>query len=1053
MRRLSDIRNNKGFTLVELLATLSILSLVTVIVIYVAINVINGSKANSYQVTINNIEDSANGYVLEKDKSILWIPHSMVDYEYQCLTVQSLIDIGYFKGDVLESYVDEGVKLRADNYLYVERDKNTKTITKNVLLVGDRLASYSSLCDSIGVEGNISFSVSPSGWSKEKEITTNYNIYNNLETVSNYIYEYDYIINGSGDISLTKEFNKLSVVEKVNVSENGTLNAKILDKEGNLITTNSLVINKIDNVPPVGEMISANFVSSMQNVTLEVSDNVGIDSYYFGKYNPSIDSVTWTSVGSGEEVKSKTIDVYVSSSGIYYLGVKDIVGHVTVINKIFYQTSLSVSNGSVKPTKVITMEGDSFSIPSATPDDYYVFKGWYTNSSYSGSAITTYTPSVNSTLYGKMELLPEYTISYDANGGTGAPASQTKIEGFDLKLSTTIPTRTGYTFLGWSTSSTANSVEYNPGDTYTSDANLTLYALWQINKVEISFNISGGNFKSTTVTDADGNENTFSKLSDGTVLVNGSTLLQYVDYGSEISAADLIDYNDSSNLNIVRADGIVAKTGEEWKCISNSESDVPSVCAVDGKTYNQNAGTYKAGDFCDASAGNCRVQLFVNWNSITYTVSYDANGGTGAPANQTKIHGTDLVLFATIPTRTGYTFLGWSEESTATSATYNPGDTYTSDANLTLYAVWTVTTYTVSYNANGGTGSPASQTKTYQTDLTLSSTTPTRDCFRFTGWNTEADGSGTSYAAGATYSADADVTLYAQWVQSHSWTAIGINRFNLIEASKFTCGHVHQYGYAYYCSKCGMSANYYEKILKLGSTDGYACPCGWDPKIKTYYDDDELVGSDIYISARNIKNFGGILFDPYYRLSTTTAPEINCDDHTYKISYDANGGSGTMSDKPCVTGKKDECELTANSFTKTGYTFTGWNTEADGSGTGYTDGETFTYPTIGDTKLYAQWEPAKYVITLNTNGNYYASASHIYGTYGVGLYTDTARTKMMTTSNNCLIISHNGTYTFSGVYANSSGTGSLLINTSGCITAALTSTTYTSDTTIYMKWS
>ena len=78
--------------------------------------------------------------------------------------------------------------------------------------------------------------------------------------------------------------------------------------------------------------------------------------------------------------------------------------------------------------------------------------------------------------------------------------------------------------------------------------------------------------------------------------------------------------------------------------------------------------------------------------------------------------------------------------------------------------------YTVSYNANGGDGAPSAQTKDGGIDLTLSSTVPTRDGYTFAGWNTQADGNGTPYAAGDTYSANAAVTLYAQWTPTYTAT-------------------------------------------------------------------------------------------------------------------------------------------------------------------------------------------------------------------------------------------------------------------------------------------
>lgn len=145
----------------------------------------------------------------------------------------------------------------------------------------------------------------------------------------------------------------------------------------------------------------------------------------------------------------------------------------------------------------------------------------------------------------------------------------------------------------------------------------------------------------------------------------------------------------------------------------------------------------------------------------SYTVSYNANGGSGAPGSQTKWYGTDLTLSSTKPTRTGHTFNGWATSASGAVA-YQPGGKYTANAGVTLYAKWTAHTYTVTYNANGGSGAPGNQTKTYGVNLTLSSTKPTRTDYNFLGWATSAGGS-VVYAAGATYAANAAVTLYAVW--------------------------------------------------------------------------------------------------------------------------------------------------------------------------------------------------------------------------------------------------------------------------------------------------
>ena len=146
-----------------------------------------------------------------------------------------------------------------------------------------------------------------------------------------------------------------------------------------------------------------------------------------------------------------------------------------------------------------------------------------------------------------------------------------------------------------------------------------------------------------------------------------------------------------------------------------------------------------------------------------WKVSYNANGGTGAPGSQTKTIGVDLKLSIIKPTRTGYTFLGWSTSKTASSASYSPGATYSSNAALTLYAVWKINTWTVKYDANGGTGAPSSQTKTYGQTLRLSTTKPTKKDYNFLGWGTSTESTTIEYEAGANYTNNAAITLYAIW--------------------------------------------------------------------------------------------------------------------------------------------------------------------------------------------------------------------------------------------------------------------------------------------------
>lgn len=149
------------------------------------------------------------------------------------------------------------------------------------------------------------------------------------------------------------------------------------------------------------------------------------------------------------------------------------------------------------------------------------------------------------------------------------------------------------------------------------------------------------------------------------------------------------------------------------------------------------------------------------WTS--YTVSYNANGGSGAPSSQTKWKDQALTLSSTKPTRTGYSFLGWATSSTATSATYQAGGSYTSNSAATLYAVWKANTYTIRYDANGGSNAPASQTKTYGVTLTLATSKPTRTNYNFKGWATSASATSATYQSGGSYTANEAATLYAVW--------------------------------------------------------------------------------------------------------------------------------------------------------------------------------------------------------------------------------------------------------------------------------------------------
>jgi uncharacterized repeat protein (TIGR02543 family) len=158
-----------------------------------------------------------------------------------------------------------------------------------------------------------------------------------------------------------------------------------------------------------------------------------------------------------------------------------------------------------------------------------------------------------------------------------------------------------------------------------------------------------------------------------------------------------------------------------------------------------------------------------------YTVSYAANGATtGSVPTGSNSYAASATV--TVPGNTGglaeagYTFGGWNTAANYSGATYQPGNTFTmGSANVTLYAVWTaIPTYTVTYNGNGSAeGTVPTDSNTYDPGATATVLGNTgnlvRTGYTFAGWNTAADGSGTSYNAGSTILMSSSVTLYAQW--------------------------------------------------------------------------------------------------------------------------------------------------------------------------------------------------------------------------------------------------------------------------------------------------
>lgn len=234
-------------------------------------------------------------------------------------------------------------------------------------------------------------------------------------------------------------------------------------------------------------------------------------------------------------------------------------------------------------------------------------------------------------------------------------------------------------------------------------------------------------------------------------------------------------YVDGSNVGYTS--GYITSSSSSWKQVCSTSGyvtvnkttaarNVPvsvdtRVCVVDGY------GSVTT-DWVSAS-----VSVSIKAKT-SYAVKYDANGGSGAPSAQVKWHGTDLTLSSTKPTRTGYTFQGWGTSASDTSKDYDPGDDYTTNAAITLYAIWKANTYTITFNANGGTlpSGLSTQTKTYGVALTLSDKVPTRTNYNFLGWATSASATTAKYQPGGSFTTNAKTTLYAVWELAYTLPVI-----------------------------------------------------------------------------------------------------------------------------------------------------------------------------------------------------------------------------------------------------------------------------------------
>ena len=321
-----------------------------------------------------------------------------------------------------------------------------------------------------------------------------------------------------------------------------------------------------------------------------------------------------------------------------------------------------------------------------------------------------------------------HTVVFEFRGGTietaglGAERTYTSVaDGGTVDISMYVPTRLGYTFTGWFESDdNGETLAVAPVDNdtvYTSDTKL--YAGWRANCYTVSYH----------------DEHTFDLLPDPQTFMYGVS-------GS-----------------ITKQE--ITRNGYSFAGWSLSE-DAAQVDYLPGQEV-----------LSLASEDGAEIKLYAVWAANNYTIAFDANGGSNAPDKIQAQYDATVYIPRSTPSRSGYNFLGWARSETATRAEYSAGDKVKGlvadkDGEVILYAVWAANSYTIKFNANGGSNAPANIQAQYDATVYIPRSTPSRYGYNFLGWARSKTATRAEYSAGAsvtrlTASSGGVVTFYAVW--------------------------------------------------------------------------------------------------------------------------------------------------------------------------------------------------------------------------------------------------------------------------------------------------
>lgn len=337
------------------------------------------------------------------------------------------------------------------------------------------------------------------------------------------------------------------------------------------------------------------------------------------------------------------------------------------------------------------------------------------------------------------------------------------------------------------------------------------------------------------------------------------------------------------------------------------------------------------------------LTLYAQWTPGEAGLTYDGNGATGGKTDpQNGVTDQKVNVRQNGFTRDGYTFVRWDTQADCRGKAVNPGDKWTLQGSSTLYACWTGNMQLLTYHGNGATGgNTAAQSGKTGDELTTNANGFTRDGYTFVRWDTAKDGSGTAFGGGK------------NGVGRYTMKPVGNDLYAIWQANPASIQYRDDYGATGSTPDTTGVTGQNVTIARNGFTrPGYTFT-GWARDRRT---DPSLQPGGRYTLTPG---------------TTTLWAQWKAD--PAHLIYNSNSGSTSQTRR--TDGVVDQTvTVIANPFTRSGYTFTGWNTQADGRGKAYAAGNGFRL--VADAKsnpvntsvLFAQWRINRVALKFDPNG-------------------------------------------------------------------------------------